>query len=148
MHLYVVARAPLDRLKRWENDIASKAFPYLWNADCRFPPQWGMYQVGIRPIQLYEIVFPRESLNDVLGMIQPYGGYGINPKVISLLRLGLNLVGPKLKEIPIVPPDVLTVSNGKILQAKNFLFRDGVDVMGLGLMDDEEREFPTKVENL
>lgn len=146
-HLYVVARGQINRLKQWEDELSSKYFPYLispgrrnnTNTGWLTPPKYGMLQLAVRPIQLYEIVFPKECLNDVLQMIQPYGGYGISPKVISIVRKGLSLSGTKLLPIPKVEPEQLYFDeNGKPIPQKNFLNRDYIDVMGIGIKEDKE----------
>lgn len=157
MHLYVAARGNLDRLKRWENDLTGKYNPYLINAGRRttdnkgwlVAPVWGMYQLAVRPIQLYEIIFPEHAKDAVLGMIQPYGGYGIKPLKTKILRGALSkMLGIDLEEIPEVKPEEGVVDQeGNFTPPRNFLIRDGVDVLGIGIKKDKVVE-QTKVEDL
>jgi len=147
MHLYVVARGHIDRLRRWENDVSSKFLPYMVSAGRRNTdnnawltlPQWGMFQLSIRPIQLYEIIFPEPCLNEVLSMIQPYGGYGISPKLLKHFRNVLKMGKIELEEIPKVKPDkgVLEI-DGNFIPPKNYLNISGIDIMGLGLKRDKD----------
>lgn len=69
MHLYVLARGNKDKLDRWVNDILAQYLPFEYE---KGKPK-GLLQVSVRPIQLYEIVFPEEHLETVLGMVRPYG---------------------------------------------------------------------------
>ena len=72
MHLYVLARGINDCLKRWENDLSALYFPVKYNANGKV--ENGKVRLAVRPIQLYEIVFPEESLNDVLETIPDISG--------------------------------------------------------------------------
>lgn len=67
MHLYVIARGIVDRLNRWENDCLAQYYPYKYAKD----KPLGMVQLNVRPVQLYEIVFPKESLPKVLSYLWP-----------------------------------------------------------------------------
>lgn len=149
MHLYVVARGQIDRLRRWENELSSKYFPYMISAGRRdntntkwlVPPQYGMLQLAIRPVQLYEIVFPEEALTDVLKIIQPYGGYGISPKMIKFFRKLLKMGKIELKDIPKVEPDMGVLDkDGNFIPPRTFSYRDFVDVMGIGIKEDKKVE--------
>ena len=103
-----------------------------------------MYQLSLRPIQLYEVVFPNEHLEDVLKMIQPYGGYGIKPKMVGWFRKIINKVlGMELEDIPKVAPDQGALDKeGKFIPPKNFLYGEGIDVLGIGIKRDKEIKFP------
>jgi hypothetical protein len=150
--MYIIARGHLDRLRRWEQDLTSKYFPYPYEPLRDGKARIGNMQLSVRPIQLYEVVFPKEYLNDVCQLIQPYGGYGISPKIINLLRKGLNVSGADFKPIPVVPPDMGTVAkdengNDVFIPPKNFLIREGIDVLGLGIKEDKDYPF-VPIENL
>lgn len=68
MHLYVIARGIRTRLQEWENDVLAQYLPYKYDAN---KPK-GEVQLSLRPIQLYEVVFPEEHYDKVLSALQPY----------------------------------------------------------------------------
>lgn len=72
MHLYVMARGINDSLKRWEDDISATYMPIKYT-DRNGKVQGGKVRTAMRPIQLYEIVFPEESLNTILETVQEQG---------------------------------------------------------------------------
>lgn len=55
-------------LDRFVNDLMAQYMPYVYDPD----KPAGKVQLGVRPIQLYEIVFPEKCLNDVVGLLSPY----------------------------------------------------------------------------
>jgi len=151
MHMYVVARGHIDKLSRWENDLSSKYFPYLVDAGRKssdgkgwlVPPTWSMVQLAVRPIQLYELVFPEPCLNDVLKVVQPYGGYGISPKFKKFFRNVLKMGKIDLKDIPKVEPDKgFLNADGSYTPPKNYMFDTFVDVLGIGLKEDKAVKTP------
>ena len=124
MHLYVIARAQADRLKRWENDILARYYPFKYHKD---KPD-GKVQLALRPIQLYEIVFPEEHLDKVVSAIQPYGGFNFNTGWTMKLRKLLTKV-LHLEPIP-------KVEKGKDDQ-NQAIYNDYVDVAGIGIKKDK-----------
>jgi len=93
MHLYVIARANEPELERWKQELLAQYLPFEYDKN---KPK-GELQVSVRPIQLFEIVFPEEHLEKVLGAVQPYdqraGHWG------DLLRRMLKL-GKIRKKVP------------------------------------------------
>ena len=129
MHLYVLARGQADRLKRWVNDCLARYYTLKYGEDKDGKPLMGKVQLSMRPIQLYEIVFPEEHLEAVCSALQPYGGYGFNEGVKGKLKkMIVKLL--KLDPIPQVPPDIKDLQN-------NPLYRDFVDCMGIGIKKDK-----------
>lgn len=126
MHLYVIARGIKDDLMRWENDILAQYVPYRFKgADGKMTT--GKTRIAVRPVQLYEIVFPEPALNRVLNIVKPtiteYGGkYKIFYKMIGALRsfLGLKKINPWTLE-----------DNGNF-----FVSNKWVGVHGIGLKKD------------
>ena len=92
MHLYVLARANLPRMERWVNDLLAQYYPYKFRKDFKNPNEpimQGLLQMSVRPIQLYELVFPQDHLKDVLETVYPY--HKTNPKMAFMLRKMLGL---------------------------------------------------------
>lgn len=106
MHLYVAARAQYRWLWDWVANLSARYYPY--KADDG--PMKGV-QLSVRPIQLFEIVFPEPVLNEVLSIVQPYdggntrrhGGLSLTGNIYKQL-LGLSRFAG-LKPIPVVKPN-------------------------------------------
>lgn len=115
MHLYVLARGQLDKLERWKNDLSARYYPYRHTSNLKDPP--GRLQLGVRPIELLEITFPSECLDEVLSTVFPKTGRLNKIRFFFKKILGL-------EDIPEFKP------NGEI-------FAPYVDVQGIGLKKDK-----------
>lgn len=122
--MYVIARGQYDRLQRWVNDCLARYYEFKYGETEDGKPKIGRLQLSMRPIQLYEVVFPSEHLNKVIALLQPYGGYGFRSgfkkKIVTFLRKVL-----KLKPIP------------KGIPKDPTMFHDFVDCMGIGIKEDK-----------
>ena len=119
MHLYVLTRGILSATKQWENDLAAQYLPFKVLEKGKKKPTPYLAQLHVRPVNLYEIVFPEDCLDEVLGMVKPINAPG---KLSRFIKMFTRMMG--LKKIPdykskITPPG------------------DGVTVMGLGLKKDK-----------
>jgi len=129
MHLYLIARGSKDRLDRWVNDCLARYYPiktgFIGDDGKKqgTPTDQFKLQLSMRPIQLYEVVFPKDSLNDVVAALQPYGGYGIKRGWLNALRKLL-----KLKPIPQGIPRTFDLN------------REFVDICGIGIKEDKMKE--------
>ena len=67
MQLYIITRGDKDLVERFINNLR-------WSMLEWKRPDLENCQVGVtaRPIQLWELAFPEECLDQVLGMVQPY----------------------------------------------------------------------------
>ena len=125
MHLYVMARGNRDHLNRWENDLLARYFSYEHE---KGKPK-AILQLNVRPIQIYEITFPAEHLNEVLQCVKP-GGYEHYKFYEKLKDFFVKLFG--LKPIPEWKPDgkfrTPTVAVGVHgIGIKEDLFIDGIE---------------------
>ena len=109
MHLYVVARGVLNEIKRWERALENQFLPTKYIHPETKKIEEGFVQLGVRPVQLYEIVFPKEQLNRVLNIVNPSVGsyadrYKSGYKWINRIAkfLGLKKI-PKWTPEPITP---------------------------------------------
>ena len=61
MHAYLITRGIKHEVERWANDLSGKYLPTLWK-DPLDPNKISkqLIQVAVRPIQLWEVVFPEE----------------------------------------------------------------------------------------
>ena len=122
MHLYVLTRGILSATKQWENDLAAQYLPFKVIEKGKKKPDNYLAQLSVRPVNLYEIVFPEECLDKVLGMVKPEIDLTKAGKFKPFIkwickRLGLTKI-PNYKPA-LVPP------------------ADGVSVIGLGLKNDK-----------
>ena len=66
MHLYMLTRGIKHDVDRFINELSSKYLPYKHHKIKDY-----QVQVGVRPMQLWEIVFPREHLQSMINTIRP-----------------------------------------------------------------------------
>lgn len=117
--MYVVARGILDRLKRWENDISAIYYPYEYKKGAPL----GKLQLSIRPIQLYEVVFPESCKSEVLSTIYPsWNEDNIKFKAMQLM----------LRKI--VGGEEIDMTN---IQPNDKLYRDFVGVIPISIRKDK-----------
>lgn len=88
MHLYVVVRGHKPRVEEWANELLGQYLPY------QHKDGHGLLQLGVRPVQLYELAFPEEHYDTILATIQPYDNRAST--LTGLLRKTLRL--KKIKE--------------------------------------------------
>ena len=98
MHLYTIVRGNKPVVDKWLNFLLSQFFPYRYRVNMKDPkeqPQDGLLQFSVRPIQLYEMVFPEGAYRQVLSMVQPYGER--NAKMAYVIRkiLGADKIMPE-----------------------------------------------------
>ncbi len=122
MHLYVLTRGILSATKTWENDLAAQYLPFKVLEKGKKKPSPYLAQLAVRPVNLYEIVFPEECLNDVLGMVKPNCTKGVAGKFSKFINMFSKMMG--LTKIPDYTPKILPPG-------------DGVSVIGLGLKKDK-----------
>lgn len=65
MHLYVATKGNILGTKQWAEDLKACKVPYKWDKD----KPVGLWRVSPRPIQLWEVGFPEDQLEEVLGMV-------------------------------------------------------------------------------
>lgn len=104
MHLYMITRGQKDKVDQYINDLNAQFFTYQATPHKNQPPM--MLQLGVRPIQFWEIAFPKEHLNEVLATING-AEFDINDKrwfvkIASWMLKFRKLIG--LKPIPKIPP--------------------------------------------
>jgi len=145
MHLYILTRGIKRHVDKFINDCAAQSFPYkgegLNPITGKREIKEGWLELGMRPIQLWEIAFPRESLQDVINMIQPSKGIPKSESHSSLRsfvgwiirRLTKFL---KLKPVPDFDPKA----------PRRLVHKQDIAVYGLGISEDKIVEKKTKFE--
>ena len=99
MQMYVMARGMVDQLNRWENNLLSIKLPYVMghnHPEAASKDITGLYQLGVRPVRMYELAFPEPELNTVLNLTQP--GKSWNPSYDKYLWMVQKAMG--LAKIP------------------------------------------------
>jgi hypothetical protein len=122
MHLYVLTRGVLNATKDWENALSHQYLPFEVLEKGKKVPTKYLSQLAVRPVNLYEIVFPEESLQDVLGMVKPVSHETVSGKWAWLVNFLSKKLG--LTKIPDYKPKQLPLG-------------DNVTVIGLGLKKDK-----------
>lgn len=131
MHLYFISRG----IKKQEDDfklfMQTQLFPWK-----RKNLQTGQEEVmrvqgALRPIQLYEYVFPEESLNEVLTMLNipsgENGHWGMSKSSQFMLRKALG-------------SDVEPVPEYTKVPTNHYVPLDGIAIYPLGIKKDKKEE--------
>ena len=75
MHLYLLTRGTLRAVREWREALSNCYFP-MQVKDKNGKLGTATAQLQIRPVELYEVVFPEEHEKTVMGLIKP--GTNIN----------------------------------------------------------------------
>ena len=97
MHLLIAVRGIKHEVERTINDLQAQYFNFKHRDQKNV-----VIQMGVRPIQLYELVFPREELATVLTTIKS-NNFGFTKKAAWLLRIAAQFFGTKEKYKAIKP---------------------------------------------
>ena len=131
MHFYCLMRGQKDKLDRLINDLLAIYLPYKTGINDGEDIK-RIVQLGVRPIQLYEIIYPKEHHNFMMRILHPTGSW--NPKYDKYIKIIRKLLGlgnmPKLldekgEEIK------LNLNEALVIRAQN-----QVEVVGIGVKDD------------
>ena len=102
MHLYVVAKGIKPHLDMWVNELLAQKLPVMKDGKPVSDENGNkiFVQLAVRPVQLYEIGFPKEHLEYVMGVVGT-GDYITNryPILHKISAAFRKLVG--LKPVPI-----------------------------------------------
>ena len=112
MHLYAITRGIKPDVDRYINELLSKYFPYPIKGISG--EQTAMVQLAVRPIQLWEFVFPKEVLPMAVGTIcnESLTCGDFRDKFLNGIRLMLKAKKlpkwdyAKLPKLPIYKPNV------------------------------------------
>ena len=136
VHLYIATRGQKDLMENAIKHLETMYFPYQTDSQ---PEATGnkprLLQCGVRPIELWEIACPKESLPVLLRTLQPATFEGENKlsnirKVMDKVVWGLRKV-MKLKPVPKYDPQ------GERGIIPN---RGMIDIRGIGIKDDKIKE--------
>jgi len=126
MHLLVCVRGIKHEVDKFVTELQGQVLPmnHKFLAEPANPDGKGLAQFHVRPIQLYEFVFPEPCLPEVMNFIKPYPFSGMAKLFADQVR---NQIGydelPKLDDIP-KPKFTMLVDKGHI------------DIIGIGVKKD------------
>ena len=120
MHFYCITRGVKPNVDRFISDLQAQYYPFKYQNS-------NLIQMGVRPIQLWELVFPKESMNEVLATcnICPPNLTSSQAKLAALMRLCL-----KAKKIPEIPKDT----------PRRIVFNKDIEVTPIGIKEDKMHE--------
>lgn len=135
MHLYILTRGQKDKVDRLISDLQAQYFDYKCNPHDKQPHK---IQLGVRPIQLWELAFPKEHLEEISRTLElQTDTWKTDSKVPSKIRWAMKKMCwvirriLKLKEVPAYEPKGFK----RIIQ-----HRDVVDIRGVGIKEDKNFE--------
>jgi len=117
MHLYCLTRGIKHDVDRFINDLQAQYF--------NMPnyKKGNIVQLGVRPVQFWEIVFPKEALDQVLPTVI-HGGHKFNVwEEFLMKRLRAML---KAKKIPVFDANA----------PRRMVYHQNVECTGIGIKDD------------
>lgn len=121
MHLYILTRGIKWSVDEFVNDMNAQPYEYMLKGK----KMWA--KLAMRPIQLWEVVFPKTALPNVMNTLwdkQPKHTLG-REMLLNSMRISLNA-----KRIP-----TMDLSAGK-----RFVHKDFVAIYPVGIKEDNESE--------
>lgn len=132
MHLFLITRGINQNVDIWKMYMQTQMFPWKRKRLDNGKEELNYVQGALRPIQLWEYVFPEEHLAEVLTMLKKTkdtggeGYFGKGKTKMARAALRKILGAEKLPEIDSVP-------------TSRFIFMDGVGVEAIGIKKDDRR---------
>jgi hypothetical protein len=126
----MLTRGIKPRVDRMINDLLSRYYP-LDNVPNPITKQREkvITQLAVRPIQLWEVVFPETALDEVLSLIGPYNW---NPKHNTQLAFLRKMLGKGIKKLP----PQKSLKNFKNYEIMRKLITHDIEVAGIGIKKD------------
>ena len=137
MHLYIVTRGIIEASAKFIKELSAKYIPMPFYDKKTGKATNVATVIHVRPIQLWEIVFPKEQLDTVLTTIFPANEGKSNNKKAERIFKWIRRFLP-MRNIP------KTWKTDK----KMIVCGDGVDRIALGIKDDVMMDFPRTPEQL
>lgn len=125
MHLYLITRGIKQNRDIFIKFMETRMFPWKVKVDGKERVE--AVQGALRPVELWEYVFPEESLPQVLGML------GIDPKKQdnygALSSFTQNAMLRKMLGARKIPEEIIP-------DCRDFVFKEGMGIHALGIKDD------------
>ena len=152
MHLVLMTRGIQQQVDLWKQFMQTQMFwwkrqPLLKDKDGKFIKKAdGTYERGkeettrvqgaLRPIQLYEYVFPSECLPEVLGMMDIHRKEQIQHRLKAPSWMIRKAMG--LKPVPVIP-ELQALTKDQITQ--KYIPTDAVATYAVGIREDPKQDF-------
>ena len=109
MHLYVLTRGCVRAVREWREGLSNCYLPMEIKNE-KGEKENALAQLQIRPIELYEIVFPEEHEKTVMGLVKPCTDLNVYGKkwgiLVRWIVKKLKLAPPLKDYVPsVVPPN-------------------------------------------
>lgn len=140
MHLRVIVNGTIDQVQKWKNDLAAVWLPYPKDKGQLLPDGRRVthFQMGVRTMEMVDLVFPEEQLDNVLTMVKPVtemyidGGKNRYPWLVRGLRWirkSMNLMEVPNKELSASIMDKGMVSVHAVGLKQDLYDDDGVELL-------------------
>ena len=132
MHLYFISRGVKHFRDIFVTQMQGRFFPWKRKNLKTGVEEMHAVQGALRPIELWEYVFPEESLPEVIAMLDAHGLGGESvtaPKRTKLLKMGMK----KALNAESLPKDIKKVDTMKV-------FRNGVAIDIIGIKKDKKQK--------
>lgn len=154
-HVYLLTRGPVHQMQIWEANMQSQLSDWKrWNLNIckcgehksnhtkkikckKFEKRLEIekFQWALRPIKLWEVCVPKEAVPELLWYLGiPGGDKQCHAKELEKFAWAFRKA-LKLKKLPSYNEETLQVS-------MRLIYRAGISIYGLGLKDDDIKEFP------
>jgi len=123
MHFYCITRGVKPNIDRFISDLQAQYWPFEYTNPVT-KEKCNLVQMGVRPIQFWEMVFPKESMNEALKTMlvcQPTLSKN-QERLAALMRKCLNA-----KKIPEIPPET----------RRRIVFDRDLEVTPIGIKEDK-----------
>lgn len=120
MHAYVLVRGTKRYVRRWQEDLEIAFLPHKFAED-----KVGAVQLSVRPIQLFEVVFPEAEKEKVLKLIGAldYPNHTLIRKAARFFARILGLEPCQPVKDPIIYPHIEVFAIGTLQDVK----KDGIE---------------------
>ena len=120
MHLYITTRGIKHDVDRFINDLQAQYFEYPHPEQDK-KPLW--VQLGVRPIQFWELVLPKESMPSLMKTL-----WGTNPEPHPKFKYQLGIIRRLLgaQKLPTFDEKLLT----------RIIYKNNVAIYPIGVKDD------------
>ena len=127
MHLVIATRGIKNDVDRWISDL--QAIYMKKKMPKSEPEKQGWVQFAVRPIQLWDFVFPREAMQEILATVRPnplWENQKNMKKYVNAMRKIMHL-----KKIPKIKPGTL----------KKIMFEPtNIQRLGIGIKEDVDNK--------
>lgn len=131
MHLLIAVRGIKHEQDRFINELSTRYLPFPKYHDDKFPLGTAHVQLSVRPICLYELVFPEEHLNTVIATTKCWG---FKQSPMNGFLKGM-LIDQVVKTLGYEPMPEIDETK---LTTKLMMYVPELEVIGLGIKKDRE----------